>query len=123
MVSLLEKKSVTPKNKHNREFYQFVKIFFFTFGLSHGVGGKNKNKKFKFYFYFCFNFSKNAVGGFVNRKIKRNSGLTSRNLSSVLTKPAFCICENKGADQLHSNLLIFIFYLYDIYRGIHNELQ
>ena len=24
-------------------------------------------------------------------------------LSRVLRKPAFCICENKGADQLHSN--------------------
>ena len=24
-------------------------------------------------------------------------------LSRVMRKPAFCICENKGADQLHSN--------------------
>ena len=25
------------------------------------------------------------------------------NLSPVVRKPAFCLCENKGADQLHSN--------------------
>ena len=24
-------------------------------------------------------------------------------MSSVIRKPAFCICENKGADQLHGN--------------------
>ena len=24
-------------------------------------------------------------------------------LSRVMSKPAFCICENKGADQLHDN--------------------
>ena len=24
-------------------------------------------------------------------------------LSHVMRKPAFCICENKGADQLHGN--------------------
>ena len=24
-------------------------------------------------------------------------------MSRVMRKPAFCICENKGADQLHGN--------------------
>ena len=27
-------------------------------------------------------------------------------ISRVLRKPAFCICKNKGADQLHSNCTV-----------------
>ena len=30
-------------------------------------------------------------------------------LSLVVRKPAFCICENKDADQLHSNCCAFVF--------------
>ena len=31
------------------------------------------------------------------------------NVSRVMRKPAFCICENKGADQLCGKLAAFLF--------------
>ena len=34
-------------------------------------------------------------------KIYKHGFLTK--MSQAMRKPAFCICENKGADQLHSN--------------------
>ena len=30
-------------------------------------------------------------------------GVSWSHISSVMRKPAFCICKNKGADQLHGN--------------------
>ena len=29
-------------------------------------------------------------------------------MSLIMRKPAFCICENKGADQLRGNCLVYV---------------
>ena len=36
-------------------------------------------------------------------KIHNNTFKTKSDMSHVMRKPAFCICENKDADQLRSN--------------------
>ena len=47
------------------------------------------------------------LGGKLTEKKKNNTDnikyAETNNMCRVMRNPAFCICENKGADQLHSN--------------------
>ena len=65
-------------------FYLFIHLFIFGISLSLTLN-----------FVLCVH---------VCMREKRMCDVISRHVNLVMRKPNFCVCENKGADQLCSNL-------------------
>ena len=59
------------------------------------------DKSLQLHVYVCLSFDKHSYLQTVHRTEEQ---IYAEYLSRVVRKPAFCICENKGADQLRGNL-------------------
>ena len=54
--------------------------------------------------YTCHNIEKLCYfGTLLKKKLNGKPRMCHYQMSHIMRKPAFCICENKGADQLRSN--------------------